>query len=184
MSTARLKEQYRPGYKKALDELFEVIRKALREAVSERMAVGSAGPDLLARKFPIGPRQGGGKPKQAFHFRGLRGELTPSGAWRFSGELRAVARGSRGWEATVDLRFGGESSGGQGGGLIREFSIDAGRGQKATCVVENGRALVRLPPTADHLRFEGESDVCKHPVDAHLSVAELIVEGRLSEEGR
>ncbi|MDQ3264000.1 MAG: hypothetical protein M3Y59_10095 [Myxococcota bacterium] len=178
LSTVRLKEQYKPGYKKALDELFDQVRAKLREAVAERIKVGTAGPELLAKKFPIGPSEGGTKPKQPFHFRSLKGELTEEGAWRFSGEARADEAVPDGWEVTVDLRFGGEGRGRDTGGLIRHFVIDQEKAPNASCRMEDGRAVVQLPPQVARFSFVGESDPARHPVDAQLSVSELVLESR------
>jgi hypothetical protein len=177
-TTVRLKEEYQRGYRKALDDLFEAVRRALRDAVSERISTGTVGPDLLARKFPIGPREGGGRSKVPFHFRNLSGALNADGAWSFSGEVWADLERPHAWEVVIDLRFGAEDARQDGTGLIRDFAIDAlGKRAGIEWRVYDGRAIVRLPPTVDRFRFTGESDPTRHPIAAELAIAELTVDG-------
>jgi hypothetical protein len=184
-TTVRLKEDYKRGYRKALDDLFKAVGDALRDAVSERASSGTVGPDLLARKFPIGRREGGGRSKVPFHFRDLSGALNTDGAWSFSGEVQADLERPHPWEVVIDLRFGAEDARRDGSGLIRTFTVDA-LGKKAGIEwrVDDGRGVVRLPPTVARFRFSGESDPSRHPIAADLAVAELTVDGHQLEGNR
>ena len=64
MSTAALKDAWKPGYAKALEQLKDRITRELRELLVPKPSHGSRGPERLQKRFPIG-RRGTSKGSQA-----------------------------------------------------------------------------------------------------------------------
>src|SRR5690606_5645898 len=56
ISTPALKEGWHQGYAKALTQLDNRINETLRELLAPALEHGSAGPDLLRKRFPFGAK--------------------------------------------------------------------------------------------------------------------------------
>jgi len=151
ISTPALKDGWHQGYAKALSKLDERVNQALRELLAPALEHGTAGPDLLRKRFPFGALGAPGSAPSAFQISELTARLQ-DGAWHFSGEL-TPKEGSGGWEATIRLKELGDG-GSVAGALAIETLRVAGKGTEVR--IGDGMASVRVPSKRG-LRFEGQS---------------------------
>jgi hypothetical protein len=174
-STPRLKETYRQGYAKALDRMYREVRQKLKELVGEQAAGGTQGPQILMKKFPIGPSAGGGGEKQPFHYQQLKATLNKKGEWEFKGKVRAETKIENGWEVQIDVKFAEEGGGRGEGGMIMNGSLTHNGG---TLSMHDGKATITLPATVKEVTFKGKTDPARHPIDAKMGTVELVIRGK------
>ncbi len=103
ISTAALKESWKPGYAKALGQLKDRVATELRELLAPRPSYGARGPERLQRRFPVGKRGSGRTEPVAFRFSDFNASFDGM-RWRFAGTVRAEQRGKRPWQTVVSLR--------------------------------------------------------------------------------
>lgn len=152
-STSALKEEYRRGYAKALEQLKDQVTQALRELLAQSVAEGVRGPERLQRRFPIGAKgPSGGSAPSAFRFGGLSAHLE-RGSWRFSGVIQP-ARSGRAFEATIRLREVGDAQTPLAEVPIRSLEI---LGKGTVHRIERGVALISVPKGLDGIGFSGTS---------------------------
>lgn len=151
--TPRLRSEYKPGFKKALDTLVDDIDKALRSLFEERAADDSPGPAALQKLFhvnsPDGPGSKGGtsgKPTVK-----STGASFDGNVWQFEGQVKRGAGAARPWSVRVETRLAGET--GQGDPLeIGSMEATAG-----TVDGNGAERTIVLPATVDEVYFEGRS---------------------------
>jgi hypothetical protein len=177
LSTPALKENWKPGYAKALEQLKDRIGKELRDLLTPKPSHGSRGPERLQKRFPIGRRGATEGEQSAFHFSDF--DATFDGTrWTFSGTVRPARRTERAWEASVLLRELGDA-----GAPLDEIaiaSVEVGDGS-ARATVDDGVVRIEAPAGTATLSFRGVS----HGVSAGDGVVgEVMLEvgGRMSPE--
>jgi hypothetical protein len=153
LSTPALKESWKPGYAKALEQLRDRVSRELRELLMPRPSYGARGPERLQRRFPIGKRGGREAEPSAFRFADLNASFGGL-RWRFSGTVRPARRSERPWEASVSLRELGD--GGQALELLGIAAITL-QTEGATATIERGVARIQAPAGAVAVTFQGTS---------------------------
>ena len=86
MSTAALKDAWKPGYAKALEQLKDRITRELRELLVPKPSHGSRGPERLQKRFPIGRRGTSEGEPSAFRFADLGASFNGT-RWEVSGTV-------------------------------------------------------------------------------------------------
>lgn len=173
--TKTLKELYRPGYKKLLDELNRKVKEEIKVHVNEKIPPGSEGPQLLKALFPL-QTLGTARPVQPNPFRVSRmfAELV-KGRWVFSGIINVnphYLKSKRKWSGLIDLRFCAEDGKDFSGGLINEISIDDNSESKGIEVsIKDGMAVIMADTTVERIGFSGSTNPDLYPVNPqHASV--------------
>lgn len=158
LSTPALKENWKPGYAKALEQLKDRVGQELRDLLMPRPSYGARGPERLQKRFPIGKRGGRQAEPSAFRFANLNASFWGL-RWRFSGTVRPSKRSDRAWEASVVLRELGD--GGQALELLGIAAITL-ETEGARASIERGVARIHAPASTDAVTFHGTSS----PIDA------------------
>jgi len=174
-ATPRLRELYNPGWKVALQRLWEATEAAIREHVVVPQEASDGGPERLRRLFRAGV-VGGGKSTSEFHFRQLDARVR-DGAWHFSGEVRRNTPTKTPWRTIIDLEFPEERGRGREGGTLAQVDVEG-----ATCEVRDGRAHVSAPADTAAIRIHGITDPERHPVPADQSAIELVFVAQVAED--
>lgn len=174
-STPALKENWKPGYAKALEQLRDRVTSELRELLTPKPSYGSRGPERLQRRFPIGKSGSAESEPSAFKFSDLDASFDGT-RWTFSGAVAPKTRTHGAWETTVALVELGDRGVRLDEIDIATFDTDT---HGARGVVEGGVARVAADASVDRVAFRGTS----RPVAAE-GVAEIMVEvgGRLAAE--
>lgn len=167
-STARLKNEYKQGYAKALQKLDSDVKSALRDIVMPRPRQGERGPDLLAKRFPFGKWGSEGGGPTIFHFTGLSAVLEGD-RWRVRGEV-APSSATETWSCSIRLVNVGED-----GRDLADVPLETLRTEQPCdqCIVERGVGRIASASRQRAMTFEG----CSVPVDRHRA-GELALEIR------
>ncbi|MGD8862187.1 MAG: hypothetical protein PVI30_19400 [Myxococcales bacterium] len=166
--TQQLKETYKPGYRKALEDLKASVDETLRALLQPAAMQGTRGPERLQKRFPIGKQGAVDKRQSAFHIRELSAELHADG-WRFSGAIEPARPGAA-WRA--ELRAYEVDDGGREGDPLAVAALDAD-GQ-VSIRLEGGGAILEAPAGTRRVRFSGRADA-----GPCLGALELEVAGRV-----
>lgn len=178
--TPRLKEEYIQGGGARLAQLFDDVRREIRELLSPANTDAQRGPELLQRRYPLG---GGGDTAphsgaSPFHFSGLEASFR-EGRWCFSGSVELATPG-RAWTATVALKMLGDDGVEVERLRIAEFSLHEGkRGRFERC--EDGTVILSAGASVDTLKFSGVSEALSDP--NQLCELGLEITGELSTKG-
>lgn len=180
--TARLKETYKPGYKRLLLEIDTKVREALRDLVSERPPSGTEGPRLLMKLFPIGSTKGV-PPKGDFRIKDLKATFD-QGVWAFSGSILALGEKPQPWTATIDLRYQGDDPTDSLSAVVKELHVVLSPPSKASVVkIESGVGYVAVPKGVTKLRFEGSTDASSCPIDPRRATVVAEIHCAVAEKG-
>jgi len=175
--TVGLKEQYRAGYKKALDEMGARVDDALRDLVVASVAQGGRGPDRLSQRFPLeAPNKQTRtiRGKSAFTFHEI--EAHHDGRrWVFTGILGPRDSGHDGWTAELTARLISE----EGETIIRVPLAELTEAGGADWETEAGKILVRAEPQLNQIRIEGVSALSSNTITSEGAL-ELEITGRVS----
>jgi len=162
--TPRLKETYKPGYKRLLSDIDAKVKEALRDLVSEKPPSGTDGPRLLVRLFPVGGNKIG-EGREKFKVKDLSARLE-QGTWAFSGTIIAVRDSPGPWSAQIDLRFRGEDPTDTVSAVVRKLKAYSTPASKVPSVsIDSGIAMVSVPAGVTKLRFEGLTDPSRYSID-------------------
>ncbi|MCY1004491.1 hypothetical protein OV079_02675 [Nannocystis pusilla] len=143
-------------------QLFEEVRKEVRELLSPATTEAQRGPELLQRRYPLGGVGDPASPTGAspFEFKGLEASFS-EGQWHFSGAVELTTSG-RAWTATIALKMLGEDGVEVERLRIAEFSLREGkRGSFQHC--EDGTVAVSAGASVDALKFSGVSEALADP---------------------
>jgi hypothetical protein len=154
-STETLREKYKQGYRKAIEDLKREMNDALRDLVTPTPETGTQGPDKLRRRFPMGHREGPGSTggrELPFSFR-YPNAMFMNGRWEFSALVQPDEEENRSWEVSVVLNTIGED-----GSRIGELPIESiSTEEKAESRIEDGKAHIRADPDTEELEISGKS---------------------------
>jgi hypothetical protein len=174
-STENLREQYKRGFRTALDNMFETTRDGLRHLISRNDGSADALSGKVLKRFPI-------------HEERMRSRSTPNPSsvfeidsnseydddrWRFNGQIEPLEEEFKGWTAEISMQGIGED-----GGTSEQVPIDTVRvssdgvtvnyeGGVARVIAENGESL---------LQFEGESRPVEDGSTSPVTVGEIRLE--------
>lgn len=168
LSTQRLKETYRPGYKKALDDLKLCVDDVLRSLLFVAPDSGKKGPERLQRRFPIGKKGATDKRASAFRIHRLSATLGEDG-WRFQGTVEPVVAGHA-WHAEVRLAEVDERGERTDAIAVQSFDVDA----SAAVRIEDGAAIVEAGADLRRLAFRGHS-----APSPYMGALEVEISGRI-----
>ena len=184
--TKRLKEIYRPGYRKLLEELKRKVRDEIKKQVSEKTPKGSEGPQLLKKLFPL-ENIGTLQQRYPTHFRVSNqfAELQ-DGVWNFSGVIKVnpdEIDDHNLWVSKVDLRFRAEDGKDSSGGFVNKFQIDKkSKSKGASLAIKNGIGVITANSSIRKVRFTGETDPNQYPVQSSQSSVEIYVKSSWNDE--
>ncbi len=142
-NTPALRQAYKRGWGKALEQLHQRVTEELRRLLAPRVTQGERGPDRLQRRFPIGPRGGRPSTPSAFRFSRLSARFTDD-RWTFEGEVEPVERLGA-WRAAIKLCELGED-----GAAVDDIAIES---------IELGRADAELALTAGEARVSASKQI-------------------------
>ncbi len=185
-STPKLKDHYKQGYKKALDQMKSRVRQAIRKLVDPAPAEGRRGPDRLRRRFPIGAPSdvSSGRGKSPFHFRHVTGQFA-MGRWDFEGCIEAASAKHGGWTATIELLRVREDGRTINDAPVQIESLEI-QSDGATCEIRDGKGTISAEAGVSSVEFIGWSDRVSERFDTRLlslGEIELRVTGELYPEG-
>lgn len=156
-STENLREQYRRGFRTALDDMFGTLRDGLRHLVAQTDARGEALTDRVRKRFPI---HGGHartrsvpSPSAVFDMQSFSG--FENNRWEFGGRIEPTEENFEGWTAKVSLTGIGED--GSRHDEIPIQSIETAH-PDVTTHCEEGIATITAGPDAADVEFDGESE--------------------------
>lgn len=155
--TERLRVEFTQGGGARITNLFDEVRKALREMLLPPTSDAQRGPELLQRRYPLGavgtPQASAGS--TAFHFTGLEATFS-DGCWRFAGTVEPKNRGHA-WTVTIALKILGDDGGNVDDLKIAELTLrDPKRGKVERTA--DGAAILSATRTTDGLAFTGISE--------------------------
>lgn len=179
-STRSLKNTYKRGYKKAIDDLIREAKDAARELVTASRGDGGEGPVRLMKRFPIGKKGGAGLGGRPFHFEKIRAYLSEAGMWEFEGRIRPSTDDHSGWNAEIEMLLVGESGDKEDCPII-SFVTDPEEGVEIS--IDGGKSRLSANSGVDEIKFEGEGDPADVSPQFRRVGAELIVDGELKKGG-
>lgn len=154
-STENLREQYKRGFRTALDDMFETMRDGLRHLISKKASSDTLSDNVLDR-FPIhgtgSPRSTTSQPEPAFDIQST--SRFTADHWFFSGQIEVTLDEFEEWTAEISLTRVGED-----GSRIQEIPIeevDVADGQ-TNVQYDDGTALLRADADVRKLQFKGKS---------------------------
>jgi len=176
-STPRLRDVYKRGYNRALEDLDRAVAEALKKLVSQPVTGGVEGPDRLSMLFPIGGR-GREIREHGFRVKSRTARLLPDGRWTFAAEVERT-KGQGAWNVRVRLRPGTED-GADAMSVVGELST------VPACPISltKGVGQILVPETARKLTLKGWSDPALHRVEGRRVAMRLeIAAANKREEG-
>jgi hypothetical protein len=174
-STKKLKNNYVPGYKKALDEIDNKVRDVLIDLVTKAPdSRGTQGPSRLRKKFPIG-NQGGGDPGEASVV--TIDELSAfvkDDELFIEGAIRIRSRSPGVWESTLDFSFAEEDSRKQEEACLEEFNVED---SDVRSWLGDSEVRFVVPEGKRKVRFSGKIRTRGVAVDPHFASIEGSIVG-------
>jgi len=157
-STPRLRDMYKRGYNKALEDLERTVAETLKKLVSQPVTGEVAGPDRLSMMFPIG-QKGSETREHGFRVKSRTASLIPDGRWAFGAEVERT-KGQGSWTVRVRLRPGTEE-GADATSVVGELS------STPACPISliKGAGQVMVPDAVRKLTLTGRSDPALHRVE-------------------
>jgi len=152
-STPALKEGWKRGYAKALEQLKDRVGHALRDLLAPRPSHGSRGPERLEKRFPIGERGTSEPEPSVFRFTDLTAEFDGV-RWTFAGTVRPAQALDVPWRAQISMREVGDREVPLDPIAIEWIAVDTS-GARAT--VEDGVAIVDTRTGVERVDFRGAS---------------------------
>lgn len=157
--TSEVSQAYRGAYRKALDDFYEAVRKAIREVVSRPTRDLSDGPDSLKELLRITPPNADSSKRP--RVKSASGSLDPQGRWSVDVAVSLPVR-REAWRFSPVIRFGTES-----GAPIAVHWEDLTAIEK--CSVDDD--MIVADNGARTVRFTGRTDPKSHPVGAARATA-------------
>lgn len=156
-STENLREQYKQGFRMAIEEMFGTLRDGLRHLLSRFDGRGEELADKVRNRFPIHGGQARTRsiasPSTVFEIESTSGFMTER--WEFSGRVAPVEDEFEGWTAEVSLTGVGED-----GSQYEDVPIATLNSEHddVTTRCEDGVGIVTAGPCAHDVEFEGTSE--------------------------
>jgi hypothetical protein len=180
-STPRLRDLYKRGYNRALEDLDRAVADALKRLVSQPVTGGVIGPDRLSMLFPIGER-GHQVREHGFKVKSRTAKLLPDGRWSFAAEVER-SKGQGAWIVRLRLRPGTED-GADAASVVGDMSA------MPACPISliKGAGQVTVPESVRKVTLSGRSDPALHRIEGRrfamrLEIAASSVGAAKGEEG-
>lgn len=177
VSTENLREQYKRGFRTALDDMFETARDGLRHLISRNDGSTDALSDKVLKRFPIHEermrRRSTQSPSSIFEIDSH--SVYDDGRWRFEGQIEPIEEEFEGWTAEISMQRIGED-----GVISDNVPIDTIRVSSDDLTVGCEDGIARLVAEDDDslVEFEGESKPVGDGVAAPVSIGETRLEIR------
>lgn len=156
-STENLREQYKRGFRTALDDMFETTRDGLRHLISRNDGSVDALSSKVLKRFPIHEermrKRSAPSPSSLFEIDSI--SEYDDGRWRFEGQIEPLKENFEGWTAEISMQGIGEDGGTSEPVPIDEVRVSAGD-LNADC--EDGVARLIAESHDSLVQFEGESE--------------------------
>jgi hypothetical protein len=155
-STENLREQYKRGFRTALDDMFETTRDGLRHLISRNDRSADALSDKVLKRFPIHEermrQRSTASPSSVFEIDS--NSEYDDGRWRFEGQIEPLEDDFEGWTAEISMQGIGED-----GATSDQIPIDSVRvsSDDLTVDYEDGVANLVAEEYDLPVQFEGES---------------------------
>lgn len=176
-STENLREQYKRGFRTALDDMFETTRDGLRHLISRNDGSADALSDKVLKRFPIHEERMRGRsaPSPSSVFEIDSNSEYDNGRWRFGGQIEPLEDEFEDWTAKISMQEIGED-----GATSEQVPIDTVRvsSDEATVDYEDGVARVVAGSDESLLQFEGESQPVEDESASQVTVGETRLEIR------
>ncbi len=156
ISTENLREQYKRGFRTALDDMFETTRDGLRHLISRNDGSADALSNKVLKQFPIHEermrKRSAASPSSVFEIDS--NSEYDNGRWRFEGQIEPLEEDYEGWTAEISMQGIGED-----GATSETIHIDAVRvsSEDVNVDCENGTARLIANSHDSLVQFEGES---------------------------
>lgn len=180
----QLRDQYRQPYRRPVEtDLFGGAEDAINELVQSQTS-GGRGPQMLARKFPIG-KVGGGKSEAGFSFRNRRVWLDEDqGIWRFSARISVDEDvlsevPEYRWTVAVKLHMLGDE-GKSKKSYVTDLELADGDGDVYT---EDGVGHIQIDGPRSEIDLEGSAASEDLPTASREAKVELDLIGTVYAEG-
>lgn len=154
VSTEKLREQYKRGYRMAIDDLMAELREGLRDLVSRHVGEGGRLPDTILEAFPIYGTEVERSSSRGRSTFDIEGSSEYEGdRWAFHGRVESKVD-HNGWTATVSLSRVGED-----GSVYDEIPIEnLGADEDGVrCSTQNGVGRVEADSDVEKVTFRGQS---------------------------
>lgn len=180
--TVRLKETYKPGYRKLLVDMENQVRDRLRELVTGKAPGGTDGPRLLMNLFPLGNKSKPPPPPPThFKVKEQRAKFV-NGRWEFSGHIEVKSELKKKWKAEIDLKFQAEDSSDSTGGVVHSLTLDPDATSKgAVITIKKGKGIITAPASVKKINFDGITDPSRYPTDARWAAVTVGVRTSVEE---
>jgi hypothetical protein len=183
-STENLREQYKRGFRTALDEMFDTVRDGLRHLVSNRHQNESALSERVLKRFPI---HGSGSSRHSIASPTNVFDLTSysyfeDDRWQFGGTITPTEDDFESWTVTISLAGIGED-----GARYDDIPIEGVETNSAAVTVnlKGDTAVIIGDSDATEVDFSGESESIANATVIRGDVGEtqLELEAELELEG-
>ena len=176
-STENLREQYKRGFRTALDDMFETTRDGLRHLISRNDGSADALSDKVLKRFPIHEERMRSRsvstPSSVFEI-DSNSEYDDD-RWRFEGQIEPLEEEFEGWTAEISMQGIGED-----GATSEHVPIDTVRvsSDDVTVDYEDGVAHIVAESDESLLQFKGESRPVEDEGSSSVAVGETRLEIR------
>ena len=176
-STENLREQYKRGFRTALDDMFETTRDGLRHLISRNDESADALSDKVLKRFPIHEERMRSRsaPSPSSVFEIDSNSEYDDGQWRFEGQIEPFEEEFEGWTAEISMQRIGED-----GATSEQVPIETVRvsSDNVTVNYEDGVARVVAENDESLLQFKGESRPVEDGSSSLVTVGETRLEIR------
>lgn len=176
ISTENLREQYKQGFRKALDAMFDTTRDGLRHLISRSDGTSDALSDKVLKRFPIYEERTRRRstPSQKSVFEIDSTSEFDDDRWRFEGQIEPLVDEFDEWSAEISMQGVGED--GSTFDLVPIEEVDVSS-DGPTVEYEDGTARI-IAEDASLLQFKGESRPVKSGQMSTVTVGETRIEIR------
>lgn len=181
-TTGYIRQQYRTGARKALEDFKKACDGAVRELVGIKEESGGKLPQRLLAKLRFGSSDGGGKPRFMSTSRESAELDAGTGAWNFSGRCKRTQPGGKSW--TIDVRVGLAGDAGIDSSLrLAALSPQGKEGQDCKVEIRNsGGGRVLVPGDVGAVTIKGATDPAAGPISSNRARLRVAFEGHEGEE--
>jgi len=162
ISTENLREQYKRGFRTALDDMFDSLREALRHLVANRERDTEEISDRVLKRFPIhgssSRRPSIADPSPAFELTSF--STFEDNRWKFGGTIETLEEEFDRW--TVDVSLTGIGEDGSQYTQIPIELLDA-EDQSVTVNIDGDIATLIGESSATKVEFSGASEPVNNP---------------------
>ena len=182
ISTENLREQYKRGFRTALDDMFETTRDGLRHLISRNDGSADALSNKVLKRFPIHEermrKRSAASPSSVFEI-DSNSEYNDD-RWRFKGQIEPLEEDYEGWTAEISMQGIGED-----GTTSETVPINGVRvsSEDVNVDCEDGMARLIAESHDSLVQFEGESERVESETAVTVGETRLEIRAELRTSG-